>query len=139
VFRLPAGARKQSFPQGPVLPIYRICAYGSHDQAGFVAKINQIQSAMDARKPPVRAWQFGKQRPPRGGQSRGGLRWQYQPVNQRTRRRLLLVLRWQVACASLPRQFPAYKRMSATQYVPVDFLRTTGANYCPEMVGYREH
>jgi hypothetical protein len=43
---------------GRVLPIYRICAYGSRDQAEFVAKINQIQSTMDVRKPPVRAWQL---------------------------------------------------------------------------------
>ena len=28
---------------GRVLPIYRICAYGSRDQAEFVAKIKQIR------------------------------------------------------------------------------------------------
>jgi hypothetical protein len=37
---------------GLVLSIYQICAYGPRDQAKFVAKINQIQSAMDARKLP---------------------------------------------------------------------------------------
>jgi hypothetical protein len=45
---------------GLVLSIYQICAYGSRDQAEFVAKINQIQSAMDTRKPSVTALQFGK-------------------------------------------------------------------------------
>jgi hypothetical protein len=37
---------------GLVLSIHQICAYGSRDQAKLIAKINQIQSAMDARKLP---------------------------------------------------------------------------------------
>src|ERR1035437_4451784 len=44
---------------GRVLTIYRICAYGSPDQAEFVAQIKKNRSAMDARKLSVRAWQFG--------------------------------------------------------------------------------
>jgi hypothetical protein len=56
--------RLYSAPQShwTIVAILGICAYGLRDQAEFVAKIKQIQSAMGPRKPPGRAWQFGKLR-----------------------------------------------------------------------------
>jgi hypothetical protein len=50
--------RLYSAPQShwTIAAILGICAYGLRDQAEFVAKIKQIQSAMGPRKPPGRAW-----------------------------------------------------------------------------------
>ena len=46
--------RLYSAPQShwTIVAILGICAYGLRDQAEFVAKIKQIQSAMGPRKPP---------------------------------------------------------------------------------------